>query len=183
MSNGINKIETGEILKLKETKFPDGAESKQPAKTTGDTIQISNVASTDKKTNINQELKTSPVKSEEKVPKCIAAILDKQVNPDIAEELVKNGLDKNKILLTFDDYRLKDPYKSFDNHEYVANNKNWNLVGSYHGFMAFQYGTGDYLQTLRLVAGSYAEIFSKAVDKQQTLRKIYSTGEIKEVEN
>lgn len=103
-----------------------------------------------------------------------------QINPVIAGELKKN-MDKDKILLSFNDERLKDPYRDLNNNgQFNPNNKDWNLVCSYNGFFAFQYGTGDYLQIYRLTPG-YSEIFSKAMEKQQTLRKDSSTGKVTEV--
>lgn len=110
--------------------------------------------------------------------------LNYQVRQDIAKGIIEGGLENEKILLNFNDERLKDPFKQLDHNgsNAIPNNKDWTLVCSYNGFFAFQYGKGDYLQIYRLTPG-YAEIFSKACDKQQTLRKDFSTGEVGEIKD
>lgn len=90
-----------------------------------------------------------------------------RVSPEILKQLRQRGLDK--IISGFDDPRLKNPYNDLNAGGHNVE-ENWTLMDSYNGSMVFQYGKGEYFQTYILAYG-FAEIFSKAGNLKQTLRK------------
>lgn len=92
--------------------------------------------------------------------------INRNIDKALISQLKTKGLEK--VLTGFDDPRMADPYKNLNSGNDIK--KDWALVSSYNGCFAFQYGTGEYMQSVSYMYGKTL-LYTKANDVVQTITK------------